>query len=136
MSNTGNWASRQKDALKAVEVKTELKEVSTGGGNITFYNFNPSDRPNTKVLTKGDTIEGKYLGSPIGKTYGNPYHKIETTEGVIALPSAGQLNKMIANVAEGADIKIVYNGKEKMGSGKFAGKEAHTFKLFASAFKE
>jgi hypothetical protein len=138
-TNQTNWAQRNKDALAAVAAEPEMKRAATNSGTgavNAFYQFTEPEKEGNKQLLKGDTIEGVYLGSPVSKTYGNPFHKIQTTEGIIALPSASSLNKQIATVAQGAKVKVVYGGKEKMTGGKYAGKSTHVFEVFASQFKD
>lgn len=130
-----DWAKREKAALAAVSTETEYKEVTTGSGGGTvafFYNFTPPKKEGNKQLVSGDVIEGTYLGSPISKAYNNPFHKIETTEGIIALPSASDLNRKIAKLQPGTKVKVVYNGMEKMTGGKNPGKKTHVFKVFSN----
>lgn len=138
MSEVTNWASRQKAALQELSNATPLKRASGGGETITsFYRFTVPTKEGSKQLVPGQEINGVYQGSPKDKTYGKYFHKVKTiTEGLIALPSAGQLDKAILSVAEGATVKVIYNGKTKITTGKFAGKDAHSFEVFASAFKE
>lgn len=146
MTKTSTWAQRGKEALQNVDTTNEAPagmrragRGSSGSGEeiIAFYQFNPSKSGNTKarVLSEGDTITGTYQGSFKDKTYGRYMHKVKTLEGLVTLPAAGQLDKNILTVQEGADVKVVYLGKQTIKAGRYAGKAAHTFDVFASAFK-
>lgn len=72
--------------------------------------------------------EGKFVGTSENQ-YGESY-EIETQDGVICLPSAGQLRSIFGKrVGEGSYVRVTYGGKQEIASGKFAGKEAHSFKV-------
>lgn len=134
-----NWANRTKAALTTVDA-SNLKPVGgQGGGAISkFYRMTaPKDAsdPKSAQLVSGQAILGLYKGSFVTKNYGTTFYKIETTEGLVAVPGSGQLNKLMEKVAEGAQVQITYKGKETISQGKFAGKEAHSFLVAASELK-
>ena len=129
--------SNTKEALNSVELIT----VGTGnenGGNfeeiIAYYQFKPSKTgsPKTRVLAQNDTIDGTYEGSFVAGKYKKMTHKVRTAEGLVALPSAGRLDKLMARVAQGATVKVTYRGKTTIETGEFAGSEAHNFLVRAS----
>lgn len=133
-----NWAQRQKEALAATTpsaTPSGMKRIGGGGGEAvdTFYRFTVPTKEGSTQLKEGDVIEGTYLGSPVSKTFDKPFHKIRTTKGIVALPSAGQLDKAFTEVPVGTDVKVVYKGKISITTGKYAGKPAHSFDVFAAA---
>jgi hypothetical protein len=135
-----NWANRQKEALAAVTpaAPAGMKRITGSGGEGNgsvdiFYRFTPSTTGNGVVLEKGNTVEGTYLGSPVTKMYNKPFHKIRTANNeTVALPSAGQLDKAMAKLTVGTNVKVIYNGRTKITTGRFAGKEAHLFEVYAA----
>lgn len=132
-----NWAQRGKEALKAVNaVPAGYTRISGGNGEeiVTFYRFTPAKpgTPKAGVLNAGDALEGVYAGSYENKKFGNTVHKLRTAEGLVALPNATQLNNALKGITEGTKLYIVYNGKNKIQTGKFAGKEAHSFEVSAA----
>lgn len=133
---SSNWAQRGKEALATVSAVPEgMKKISGGGDDISvFYRFKaaPAGTPKAGVLLKGDTIKGTYAGSYENKKFGNTVHKVRTSSGLVALPNATQLNNALKGVAEGTEIAVVYNGKKAITTGKFIGKEAHTFDVYSA----
>lgn len=139
MSKTTSWANRTKSDLAAVGAE-ELAALRPVGRNAdfepinTYYQFTARKDgtvgEKARVLTKGTKIFGTFEGS-FTKTQNNkfkkPTHKIRTAEGLVALPSSGQLDKLIAQVEEGAKILVTYNGKQEIKRGTYAGSLAHTF---------
>jgi hypothetical protein len=131
-----NWAQRGKEALATVSaVPAGMKKIGGGGGDlepIQFYAFNTPKNPEskTKVLVKGTAITGTYEGSFVGKQYGNTTHKIRTESGIAGLPGTAQINRDLANVAQGTKVQVVYTGKAKVKTGNNAGKEFHSFDIF------
>lgn len=94
---------------------------------------------------EGDTIVCKFLGSSNNKM--NPSKKdwlVEVIEPFFAdkaemkrlkpgtrltLNSAGQLDKGMMQLSDGAIFQVVYNGAQEMEGGKYAGKKAHTMEV-------
>lgn len=133
-----NWANRTKETLAAVDV-SNLKPV---GGSLEpiarFYQttaLKPTAGPLSAQLNAGDNIRGTYEGKFITKKFNTTYYKIRTSEGLVAVPGSGQLNSLMARVADGSDVQITYKGKEVIAKGQFAGKSAHSFSVAASEQK-
>ena len=84
-------------------------------------------------LEKGqDVAVGKFLGFVTGK-FGQE-GQMELEDGAImCLPKAGHLNYLLEEFAkEGESYRIVYDGKETIENGKYAGTMGHRFKLFGA----
>lgn len=131
-----NWATRTKEVLATTKasVPAGMKVVSGGSSDpiIAFYRFTEPKTPSplARILNKGDVFEGTYDGSFESKNYAGQYtHKVRTAEGLIALPGAAQLNNGLSKVPKGAQVQVVYNGKTTIETGKFAGKQAHSFQV-------
>lgn len=142
-----NWANKTKDTLqeissdglKPVGGRAELEPIAF------YYNYTTPKNPNPKsrLLAKGSEILGVYEGSFVtnreasDKGLEKPayIHKVRTTEGIVGVSGSGKLNKNILQVKEGAQVKLVYLGKEKINSGPYAGKGAHDFVVRASELK-
>lgn len=131
------WANRTKDALAAVPtsavvVKNDgFEDVGTNNFEpiVAYYQFTVPKSDRGRQINVGDEFIGSYDGSFKGKTYGNLTHKLKTAEGIIGLPSAGQLDKLLGQVAPGTLVKVTYKGKQLIKDGKFAGKQAHGFSV-------
>jgi len=140
--NTQAWADRVKQDLATTPTK-ELKEVGGSFPKVDiFYQYEPPKPkapPSARQLMPGTVILGTYRGSFTAKKYGTIYHKIQTENGLVALAGspkgAGQLNKRMGQVVEGAEVKIVYNGKKVIEKGQFAGQESNDFTIAASELK-
>ncbi len=135
--SANNWANRVKQDLSATPTK-QLKAVG-GAGNLppisTYFQFGAVKEnapPSAKQLMPGTTISGTFEGSFTTKKFGTTYHKVQTSEGLIAVPGATQVNNLVKRVALGSEIQIVYNGKETIKKGNYAGKQAHSFNVAAS----
>jgi hypothetical protein len=136
-ANQGGWANRVKSDLSATPT-SQLKRVG-GGGNLepiaTYFQFTAPKQgaPNTaQQLKEGMSILGIYEGSFTTKKFGTTYHKVKTDKGLVAIPGSGQLNSLMKNVVRGAEVQVVYEGKETIQKGNFAGKQAHKFIVSAS----
>jgi hypothetical protein len=132
-----NWAQRGKEALATVSAVPEgyTRLGGARGEEITaFYQFNQPKTSGTKgvVINPEDTIKGTYAGSFENKKYGHTVHKVRTDKGLVALPNAAQLNNALKGVTEGTELVIVYKGKNTIKTGKFQGKQAHSFDVFAA----
>lgn len=71
-------------------------------------------------MEKGDSYEGKYLGAiEVDTVQGtNILHRFEDSDGTTrSLWGAVRLNKGLKG-AEGAQVRIEYEGKEKIGNGR------------------
>ena len=138
MSNNGNnWANRGKAALATVSAVPEgMTRISGGAGEeiVAFYRFTEPSQPVPKaaVLAKGQSIEGTYQGFYVNKKFGNNVHKVKTAAGLVALPNATQLNNALKGVTEGTKLVIIYNGKNAIKTGQFAGKQSHSFDVYAA----
>lgn len=131
MSTNTNWAQRGKDALSSVE--DNLKPVAGSGLEtiIGYYSLSPRKNPSAvaRTLESGGSIRGVYAGKYTDATYNKTIYKVRTEEGLVALNSATQLDNLMTKVPEGAEVKITYNGKNTIKSGKYAGKQAHSFSV-------
>lgn len=133
-----SWANRTKAAVVASPTK-QLKKVG-GGGNLepinTYFQFNPPKPEASEKaaqLVAGAEILGTYDGNFTTKgQYPTTYYKVRTLNGLVAVPSTGQLKSTMSKIPVGAEVQIVYKGKEKMAKGAFAGKAAHSFDVSAS----
>lgn len=139
MSNANTWANRTKAALSSADT-SNLKPV--GGGTLEpitkYYQFNavsPKAGPNAAQMQEGASIQGTYEGSFTTKKFGTLMFKIRTADGLVAVTSTGQLKQRMSKVADGAEVKITYRGKEKIERGAMAGKQAHAFNVAASELK-
>jgi hypothetical protein len=103
-----------------------LKKVNT---KMTFVNY--------EKFSKGDILaEGYYLGTQEGNYGRNHVIKAEDGETLI-LNSAGQLNFLLASqVSLGDYIRVDYDGKEILKTGRMKGKEAHSFVLLIDSDKK
>lgn len=130
-----SWANKVKEDLTNTPVK-ELKRVGGSLPDISvYYQYTapkPTAPPSSRQLKAGTTINGTYEGSFTTKKFGTVFHKVNTTNGLIAIQGSGQLNKLMAKIANGAEVQIVYEGSEVMKRGNFAGKSAHNFQVAAS----
>ena len=137
-----NWANRTKAKLDAV--KTNTTTINDGYKSITlsnspvvaYYRFNevPDGAERARQLVEGATFTGTYEGSFENK-FGGSNHKIATDEGLIVLPSAAQLNKLLEKAVVGTGVIISYSGKKAIKSGKYEGKIAHEFTVRAQELK-
>jgi hypothetical protein len=141
MSGATNWSQRGKAALQEVSAIPEGYQ-RIGGANsngteiVTFYRLTEPKEgmgdAKTGVLKAGDKVEGTYAGNFTNKKFGNLVHKVVTAKGLVALPNATQLNNALKGIAEGTKLLIQYNGKNVIKTGKYAGKAAHSFDVFAA----
>jgi len=106
----------------------QQKEITLGaeGGQIASF-LSPND------MKAGQELSGTYLGSFQCGPYKTFTHKIETADGVIGVNGSGMLNKKLALVTQGADVTIVYTGKQPIAKGPFAGTNAHQFKVLVNS---
>lgn len=103
-------------------------KVTLSGEGITY--FRPKD------LKVGETISGEYLGTIVDR-FQNTGHKLKLADGSIGiLNGAGQLNALLAKVAVGSSIDIVYQGKNVMTKGQFKGAQAHSFDVYTEAVED
>lgn len=131
-----NWANSTKAALNSTPTR-ELKPV--GGSSLepisTYFQYGPlkdGAPPTAKQLAKDTEILGEYAGTMTTKKFGTVYHKVRTGNGLVAVPGSGRLNGLMSRVPVGAEVQIIYRGKDKIEKGQFAGKAAHSFLVNAS----
>lgn len=95
-----------------------------------------------KEMQAGDCVTGVYLGSywsygPEDKPFETPakQHRILTNDReVIGIDGKGGLNNHLVPENVGKVVKIVFDGKEVMEKGKYAGKDKYKFTVqFAKA---
>ncbi|HEY9792123.1 MAG TPA: hypothetical protein V6D22_17085 [Candidatus Obscuribacterales bacterium] len=90
-----------------------------------------------KEMELGQTVTGVYLGAywsygPEDKPFETParQHRILTTDReVIGIDGKGGLNNHLVPENVGKIVKIVFDGKEVMEKGKFAGKDKYKFRV-------
>ncbi len=98
------------------------EQVQLSGGATTY--IKPKD------LKAGATITGVYRGSFEDK-YEKLNHRIEQEDGSQkVINGTGQLNALLAKVAEGTKIDVVYKGTSTIASGQYKGTKAHTFEVY------
>lgn len=130
-----NWANRVKQDLSA----TPLRELKRVGGSLpeinTYYQYTAPKAgapESAKQLQIGTTIAGTYEGSFATKKHGTVFYKINTAAGLVAVQGSGQLNKLMGRIPQGSEVQIVYQGREAIKKGNFAGVLAHSFQVSAS----
>lgn len=92
------------------------------GGDIEFLKL--SETP------VGHTVEGT-LGRTLTSEFG-PTYVIETANGAVGVPGKSKLNRLMEAVSPGSAIKIIYQGLQKIESGKSKGKDFHNFDVFVA----
>lgn len=98
-------------------------QVKLSEGGTTSY-------VKAKDLKAGTTISGIFRGTFEDK-FEKLNHRLEQADGsTIVINGTTQLNNLIAKVSEGTKLDVVYKGKSTIKSGKYAGKEAHSFDVF------
>lgn len=120
---------------------SEDEFVQVGGNEPIsfFFRFTAPKKPTKsefKILEKGTTLEGVYERSFTGGKFNNTTYIVRLSSGehtgkLVGLPSAGQLSKAMAKVAEGSDVRITYTGVSEIKNGKWAGSDSHTFVTLA-----
>ena len=75
-----------------------------------------------RFLKRGDMVTGVYTG---GATYTSKFgegklYRIKTNDGLKIIFGTVTLNQRMAEVPTGAEVKIVYEGKQKMKNGQVA----------------
>ncbi len=99
------------------------KQITLGaGGDKKYISFSKNK------VAKGTAFEGTYKGVVQGKF--TLEHTLETDNGNIVLDGFGKLNKLLANVAVGTPVRIIYLGMEVGKSGQYKGKEMHDCELW------
>ena len=75
-------------------------------------------------------VEGKYLGSSMGK-FDKPIYEFEEADGTIAVVyAAGLLDYLVQEyLSEGTQCRVLYVGKEVLQKGKYAGRDSHQFDI-------
>lgn len=75
-------------------------------------------------------VEGKYLGSSMGK-FDKPIYEFEEADGTIAVVyPAGLLDYLVQEyLSEGTQCRVLYVGKEVLQKGKYAGRDSHQFDI-------
>ncbi len=118
------WDESATPAANEVYVKT--KELTEEQASRGFY----------LSLGTGDSIEGILTGSRVNK-FGKQEFLIEqfVTGKILVVTNQGNLAARIkdAGINVGDALKITYNGKVPMTSGKFKGTPAHNFKVVGEA---
>lgn len=98
------------------------KKVEAGNGSVTYV------APSKMAI--GDEVIGTYLEKQVDQKFGGLRHKLETAEGITIVNGTGQLDYLLGNVEPGNMVRIVYQGKTKIGSGERKGTLAHQFELY------
>jgi hypothetical protein len=84
--------------------------------------------------TRGLVLEGVYLGPvPSKQDPSKSDYKFETETEIVIVNNTGMLAKKMAEVPENTLTQLVYNGQDKIKSGKMAGKLAHSFDVLIAA---
>jgi hypothetical protein len=86
-----------------------------------------------KECSPGDVLvkDGVYIGDTPNQ-FGRDNHDFRESDGqVVSLNAAGQLDYILQNnVKQGDSVKIVYAGTNKLTSGAYKNKDAHSFEVF------
>jgi len=101
-----------------------FKEVKIGEG-IDYI------RP-SKLAEEGKTgviLEGEYLGTVLNPLSKKNDFKFKTNDGISIINNTGGLAVRMSQVNPGTLCQVVYNGKTKIESGDYKGKEAHQFNV-------
>lgn len=115
--------------------------VQVGGSEpVAFFYRTSAPKKTTKspfkVITKGETILGRYERSFTGGKFNNTTYIVRTEDGkLVGLPGAGSLNKAMAKLAEGSKVKVTYEGMQTIKNGQWEGSDAHVFTVFGSKLK-
>lgn len=81
-------------------------------------------------LKEGDTIEGVFCGTEKDPKFGTLKHSLRQEDGSLKIVNgSGQLNFVMESIAKGEKIRIVFEGKKKLESGKFMGTMANQWKV-------
>lgn len=115
--------------MENTNAEPQFKRVSAGGeggGAITF--IRPSEL--SEAGTTGEIVRGVYAGTVENSLTGKQDFKFQLSNGDIAvLNSAGNLPSRMSQVEVGTLTRVLYNGKQKISKGKYAGKMAHNFEV-------
>lgn len=81
-------------------------------------------------------VEGAWYKGTIQSKFGiNHLFRHEDSSETV-LPSSGHLNYLLKDkVREGDFVRVVYNGKERLTKGTFAGTESHQFRVYIDPSK-
>lgn len=114
----------------------KTKKLLSGGVNLfrawkdwdeedTFIGKFIGSSPNRKSKLKKD-----WIFEPIEVFFSDKKEQKRIAAGPrVLLNSAGQLDKGMAQVEEGAIVQIVYNGSAEMEGGEYAGQMAHSMEV-------
>lgn len=86
-------------------------------------------------LKAGDEFTGVYKHSDRDMTYNKLQHYFDVNGSSFVYNGAGQLDKFMEKVPQGALVKIIYKGSEVIGKGPYKGKPAHQFQVFHKLVK-
>lgn len=106
------------------------------GGSITYCLYStPRNglKENQRVLGKGDTIVGTFVGltDPSKDKYGNAHIRVRSGSGdLFQLNSSGKLNALMGKIEVGSEVEITYLGKDTIKSGKWEGEKANNFEVY------
>ncbi len=112
--------------MREANTEREFKPViQNEGGNLKFISAKKLfDDGITGIVAEGTfeaALENRFEETKFD-------YKIVTDDGeTLILNSAGSLNYQMDKVAIGSYVRISYNGKSEIKSGKMKGKEAHNF---------
>src|SRR5271165_4471588 len=137
MSANKTWAQRTKEATEASPT-SNLKQVGNFEPFVQVFSTSaPTDKSlaNTVQIKPGDELLGIYEGFATVGAQKTPLYRIRTDKGLVGIFGSGQLNKKMAQVAEGAEVSISYTGKQAMTTGQYAGTKAHQYNVAASVLK-
>ncbi len=125
--------------METETTKRKLTEVrlgsgADGGANTTYIKLKPLtddqvEKGIYQALNVGDSISGN-LVSTFVDDYKKTNFVLERANGAkLAIASAGNLGKKMAEVPAGSYVEITYEGKTPMKSGPFKGTPAHGFSV-------
>jgi hypothetical protein len=115
------------------------EEASTANAvyvKLTPLNEEQTTKGNYLSLDKGGSIEGILVGTGVNK-YGKDEYKIQrfTDNKTLVIANAGNLKYKMTDkgINVGDAVRITYNGKTPMSSGKYKGTPAHNFTVAGEA---
>ncbi len=115
----------------------QLVEVRAGNDTQTTYiklNALTPEQAQSGIyrqLAIGDSVVGNIV-----RTFTDKFDKVNyvikgANGAESAIAACGNLTGKLAKLSTGTYVEIVYDGKNKMTSGKYAGKEAHGFTVLS-----
>lgn len=106
-------------------------------GNEPLDDWEPANFATVYVkpsqMKVGDFVEGVFTETQTDEKYDTLKHFLRQDDGSFkVINGSGQLNFIMSKIAPGTKIRVVFEGKKKLDSGKFKGTEANQWKVFTA----